>query len=316
MKKKITDIFEDLVEGHNITDSRLLTFGYDQLSKLSVSNPGGVFTPIINALTGVLDTFGSALTAELSNTGDRQGATLAKDLSRTAFTEWMRRNEGLVRSTFGKNSGSYIEFFPSGLTQFDTATDAEFGHLIQNTVSRATQFVAQLGTDFKNEAEAHATAFSNAADNLVSGKGAVRVSRIQTLEARAALTRQLTINLLTVALQFPLQPAMAHVYADVHLLYPAKRKHLYRGKPAPATTEKVAVIDYSPGKTLHAKNRGMTAFSLQFYLNNMPAGEIITLQPGEETAKTFSELFTNADALYITNLSADNPAMYRVWVVA
>jgi hypothetical protein len=299
--KILEDLFSDMFEIDKVTDERLAAYGLDHLTRIISNNPGGVFTLIRTDTENALNAFGLALGAEGGNIGDRKGYTIVKNVARINFNDFISRKEGLVKSTFGAPSLQYSQFFPNGLTAFSRASDMGYTELVNNIVARATQYEADLGPAFKIDAIAKADAYINAEDSQTIEKSEVAGSKEEVLEKRAVLTRQLTINALTIALQFPLDKTKVNVYFDPSLLFAPHRKHIYKGKPEAGVTEKVADLEYSAGKFILMENQGATELTFQMHLNGSPVGNSFTLANGQELKKREDEFFTNADSLWVTN---------------
>ncbi len=303
--KKLQDLFTDLFDDkERITDERLISYGLDHLTRIISNNPGAAFNAIRADTETALNAFGIAVEAEGGNIGDRKGYTIVKALARINFNDFISRKEGLVKSTFGSPSLQYSQFFPNGLTVFYRASDTSYIGLVNNIVARATQYEVDLGLTFKTDAIALADAYINAEDSQTIEKSEVAGSKEEVQEKRADLTRQFTINALTIALQFPLDETKVHVYFDTSLLFAAHRKHIYKGKPEAGVTEKVADLEYSAGKFILMENQGATELTFQMHLNGSPVGNSFTLANGQELEKREDDFFTNADSLYVTNNGA------------
>ncbi len=300
--KKIIDLFTNFFDSERITNLRLDTYTKDHLARLIANNPGGVFDDIINDTENAHNAFVKALNDVGGDIGDRKASTLTKEQARENFNAFIRQREGLIKSTFNKPSAPYTLFFPDGLSPYSFATDQEYELLVNNIVARANQFETELGTPFKDAATAAADAYLTAEQSQTNEKGDVSATRGKLATATAALTRQLTINALTIALQFPLDATKPEIYFETSLLFAQKRKHIFKGEPAAGATELVTDLKYEAGTTLRMKNKGAATLSFQMYLQGNPVGLAFTVTNGQELSKPMSAFYTNADALYVTNL--------------
>ena len=300
--EKIKNLFTDFFESKNITNLRLDTYTKDHLARLVANNPSAVFDDIISATESLNSDFLKALNEVGGDIGDRKASTLTKDQARENFNAFIRQREGLIKSTFNKPSAQYTLFFPNGLSPFSEATDQGYELLVNNIVARANQFETELGTPFKDAATAAAEAYLNAEQSQTNEKGDVSATRAKLATATAALTRQLTINALTIALQFPLDATKPEVYFETSLLFAQKRKHIFKGEPAAGATELVTDLKYEAGTTLRMKNKGAAPLSFQMHLQGNPVGLAFTVNNGQELSKAMSAFYTNADSLYVTNL--------------
>lgn len=302
--KDLKTFFEDIFNDPAITDERLISYTNDHIARMVANNPGSVFASIIAASNGAVETLGVALIAKGGNIGDRIAKTGTKNQARKNFTAFIRQQEGTIKGKYGELSEPYKEFFPFGLTPFSKATDLQYGLLVANIVNRATQYVADLGAPFLADATALADAYNSAEDEQTTEKGEVSNSTSTASVERADLTKQLTINVLTIALQFILQPEKAEVYFDTSLLFPQHRKRIHKGEPAAGVTALVTKITYEAGKNMKMKNKGATVLVFQMFLMGNAVGSSFTVDPGNETEKKMSDFFSNADELRVTNSGA------------
>lgn len=297
-------LFSDLFKETRITNPRLATFTGDHLSRLVANNPANVFATLITNTTAALQDFGNAYETKGSTIGDRKGSTVTKKQARKNFTDYIRQQEGAVKAKFGEQSSAYVQFFPDGLSAFSNATDTGYIGLVDNIIARATQYEADLGTLFKDTVITLGTAYKNAEIDQATEKGDVSGSSDALDSARTTLTKQLTVNALTIALQFPLQTEKAEVYFDASLLFAQKRTRIYKGTPAAGTTQPVAAITYEAGKFVRMQNKGAAPLVFQMYLQGNPAGSSFTVAAGNELEKKMSDFFSNADELKVTNTGA------------
>lgn len=299
--KKIDDLFADFFDTKETTNERLVSFGRDHFSRTTNNNPGGVFSTILAATQTAINNLHSANTQEAGSIGDRKGGTFTKNETRADFNEFISKGEGAVKYAFGKPSEEYTQFFPEGLSVFYEATDQGYAQLVQNIVNRATQYETQLGTTFKTTAETLANAYLHAEDDQTDDKGTVASRKEDADLKRLALTRQLTINALTIALQFPLDKTKPEVYFDTSLLFAQHRKRLFRGTPAAGASVKICDILYEAGKEVQMWNRGAGKLQFQMHLQGNAVGEVFELDPNQKIRKKMDEFFSNADALWVTN---------------
>ena len=294
-------LFKDLFDGEKITNERLGTFGFDHLAKLTANNPGSVFNSLITATQTKLVAFSNAYQLKGSNIGDQKGSTNVKNDARKAFTQYIREQEGGIRTKFGKTSAAYMQFFPDGLSAFNKATDSGYYVLVNNIVARANQYIADLGVPFRDAVVALATAYGDAELAQNNEKGDVSNARDGLLTERSDLTLQLTTNVLTIALQFLGQPEKERIYFNTSLLFAQHRKHIYKGEPGANATVTVTKIVYEAGKLVKMVNKGATELTFQMYLQGNAIGDSFTVAAGGKDEKKMSDFFTNADALKVTN---------------
>lgn len=294
-------LFSDLFGDSRITNPRLETYTLDHVARIVANNPGGVFGTLITDTNSALEAFGQAYNLKGGNVGDRKASTVAKNTARKNFTNFIRQQEGTIRGKFGENSTPYIQFFPNGLSPFNDATDIGYMGLLNNIKARATQYVADLGAPFETQVDTLAAAYMGAEANQTTEKGDVSNARDVLTTERTDLTRQLTINALTIALHFPLDTDKRSVYFDTSLLFAQKRTRIHKGEPAAGVTVKVTKITYEAGKFVKMQNKGATGLTFQMYLLGNPVGNSFSIAAGNELEKKMSDFFSNADELKVTN---------------
>lgn len=294
-------LFSDLFNEEKIINPRLASYTNDHLARMVSNNPGGVFNTIIANTETAVTAFGVALELKGSSIGNRKGTTVTKNQARKSFTTYIRQQEGTIKGKFGQESEPYIQFFPNGLTVFNNATDIGYQELVDNIVARATQYVADLGVPFKDAVTALADDYTNAEDAQTTEKGDVSNADAVLDTERTDLTKQLTINALTIALQFPLQPDKVETYFDTSLLFAQKRKRIYKGQPAAGATALVAKIVFEAGKNVKMNNKGAGPLTFQMFLQGNPVGNSFAVTAGKKLEKKMSDFFSNADELRVTN---------------
>lgn len=300
--KKISDLFSDFFDNERISNLRLDTYAKDHLARIVANNPGSVFDSIITNTQDAISKFGQALNAIGGDIGDRKASTFTKNQAREAFNAFIRQKEGIIKGTFGKPSAAYTQFFPDGLSPFSTASDQGYELLLNNIKDRAAQYETELGIPFGTQVNQLADAYLNAEADQTDEKGDVSASRDQLADVTRKLQAQLTINALTIALQFPLDTTKYNVYFDTSLLFPQKRKHIFRGEPAAGALVKVTDLTYEAGTTIRMKNKGASPLQFQMHLQGNPVGEAFTVENGQTLSQRMDEFFTSADSLFVTNL--------------
>ena len=294
-------LFNDLFNEGKITNERLGTFTLDHIGRVTANNPGSVFNTIITNTHNAFDAFGDAYQLKGANIGDQKGKTITKNQAREAFTNYIRQQEGTIRGKFGVESEPYQQFFPQGLNAFNKATDTGYMGLVNNIIARANQYIADLGTPFRDEVVALGQAYKDAESAQTNEKGDVSNARGGLRTERTDLTKQLTINVLTIALQFPLETEKANIYFNTSLLFAQKRKRIYKGEPAAGATVQVTKIVFEAGKFVKMENKGATSLTFQMYLQGNPVGNSFTVEAVSELEKKMSDFYGTADALKVTN---------------
>ena len=298
---QLEDIFQNFFADEKITTERLKAFAQDNVSRLTANNPGSVYNSIITATNTRITELDTAITARASDAGAQTGSVFTKDAARAAFQDYISRKEGLVKSTFGKPSAQYNEFFPQGLSAFHKATDEEFLNLAQTAVEKATTYETELGATFKTELTALFNAYKDALEATIDSKGETSDAQTDERLATYNLQIQLVTNVHTVALQNIEQGELALTYFNQSLLFAQQRKHLYKGELAANESKEVCTFEYGTGKSFRIKNKGAQAFTVQMKFNGALVGNAFTVASGKELEKTFPDFYTVGNALQISS---------------
>ena len=215
LRRYMTDFFKDKAISHN----ELLNFSDDSVQRTGANNPGAVFDPIIAATNAVLLNIRNIHTLLEVSKGQREGDTEVVNKAMEQWNVQARRIWNFTNYFYAENNPDKIEeIFPQGLTPYTTIT-LEAG---QDTMDILIAAVGNNSADFDPAA---VTALVNARNNFGTARTAQlgekgEISGLQEAysDVRKQLTMQLTVNVLTIALQFPGDEDKATVYFDQNLL--------------------------------------------------------------------------------------------------
>lgn len=206
----VRDIFDDVT----FSDIKLQPFANDHLIRLGNNNPGGVYSGLITATTNAFTGYYGLLTDQATKEAISEGLTITTNTTKVAVLDKLSKQRDLVAYKFGAQSPIYQQFFPHGLDEYHQARLDMLPNMLDRYVVAAT---AHLSTDHLPEVTAITTlvnsykAARNAQLGLFSQTDTVRTDR---REARKVLTRQLTTNLLTLAIDFLENPDRFDDYYD------------------------------------------------------------------------------------------------------
>jgi len=192
-------LIEDLFDEPKLSNANLRSFADDHMVRLSLNNPGGVYSPLIaDTATRYTGYFGN-ITDLVVKEAIRQNLTVTTNLMKDAMIERIRSVHGLVVYRFGAESAIYESFFPYGLTEYNLAR-------LDDLTTLLTRFASAAGTHLTATDPAEVTAINNAISAFNNARSAqhtvfaeedmLRTGRNAT---RKELTRQLTRNLLIIA---------------------------------------------------------------------------------------------------------------------
>lgn len=116
------------------SDARLNAFAFDHLQRLTQANDTGAFTSLLAQVQSAYDACFGTMTDEAQAVAQREGLTQTANEALVALKDALPDGEAAVRVAFGKNSATYQEFFPQGLTEYRRAT-------LTTASARFTRFV-------------------------------------------------------------------------------------------------------------------------------------------------------------------------------
>lgn len=210
--------FRILFLSERLSRERLKDFTEDHIQRLNASNPGGIFTAILTAVTTAYNNYFGDLSSESLNIAVQKGKTQAMNESRTALLKNLSDNEKLIAFTYRSNQPVYLEFYPQGLSEY---YDADLPTL--ETISERYKTV--LGNHAADFAPAFVTEYNTLQGTYVSNRsaqqaamGSVSGERSDLSGTKNALALQLTTNLLTIALQYVGNESKCEVYFNQAIL--------------------------------------------------------------------------------------------------
>jgi hypothetical protein len=215
---ELVKYFRILFLSKNLSRERLKDFCEDHIARLNANNPGGIFTPILTAITTAYNNYFGDLSSEALNQAVQEGKTIAMNNSRAALEKNISDNEKLIAYTYRNNPEIYEEFFPMGMKEYydaDLTTLETISLRFYNVfLSHAFDFPpAVIG---ENQMLQN-TFVANRAEQMAAMSN-VDAERSDLATTRPVLCQQLTVNLLTIALQYVGDESKADVYFDQTIL--------------------------------------------------------------------------------------------------
>lgn len=211
-------LVNDMFDTRALSDINLRTFADNHLIRLANNNPGSIYTPMITSTTGAYMAYFGVMTNEAVKEAISEGLTVDMNAARDAVVTKLSKQQALVIYLYGEGVGTYQQFFPQGMgeyhqakldnltTIFERYQEAAITHLTANYLSEVNA-ITGLITAYRNARNAQVSAFVQT-DTLRTGRR----------ETRKVLTRQLTTNLLTLAIDFLENPDRFNDYYDASLL--------------------------------------------------------------------------------------------------
>lgn len=210
--------FRILFTSPQISRERLRQFAESHIQRLMVNNPGGIYGAILAAITNAYSNFAGNLVDAATLEASAKALTLAMNDAQKAVHDKIRELEPLIDYTYRANRPVYLEFYPQGLTEYDAATQAVFQTIAQRFQAAMNAYVADFPPSETAAFNGLMTTYLTAINNELAGQGSVAGERTEIADTRLALCRQLTVNLLTIALNNVGNEAQAAVYFDQSIL--------------------------------------------------------------------------------------------------
>ena len=215
---ELVKYFRILFLSAKISLERLKGFTEDHIQRLAGNNPGGIFTQILNDVTVAYNAYFGDLASESLNEAVKEGKTIGMKEARKALEKNISDNEGQVRYTYRDNDTFYEEFYPHGVTEYlraDLATFETITLRYRNVLAdHAGDFTPQFSADFNT----FRGTFVTNRNLQLSAKGDVAAEKSDIATTKPALAEQLTVNLLTIALEYVGDESKADVYFDQAIL--------------------------------------------------------------------------------------------------
>ena len=313
---KFENYFKVLLTQKHISEASLLRFLEDHLHRLMSNNPEGKYDALIAALTQLFDEYRAAIDERNLNQALQESMTKTVDKIISDFKRQISRKEYIILDIWDIKSPEYKEFYPRGLDEYSRATKG-------NTESLMTRFIATCELHTDDLPEGFAEKFIALQSSYISNReeqlrliGATDGNRLNVAEKREAVVKQVTKNLLLIAVDFLDKPRMVKVYFDQSIVRRPEKKKSAKQAPevfseaVPPETKAVIIHGgFDAGTSFHIVNTG--SVNLKFYTANMPdesvPGNALELAPGEEDDVLGSQLGADSNLF----LMAYNPILPR-----
>ncbi len=310
--------FENLFYPAESSETSFLQGVKRHISKMKVNNPLG-FASLITATESALLNVENIRDSREQEEGQQLGSTFLMNKAKDDFTRFIRIREGLIKSTFeGEQSGPYLEFFPFGLKEFDTATLDETPALMMRIVNAATAYQADLGVQFLNDCTTKRQAFINAREAQVANMDENLSYQAQMREGMRLLAVQLCINLHTIAIENIGSTAAADLYFEQAYFQRPVQGGIYTGTNAANQTKTVRSIGWTETKNIHIINKGTDVFSIGFAnAEGVPVADEPTVQqipPGETREYTALQMGYAPGNAYLNITARPAGAIWEVQV--
>jgi hypothetical protein len=216
------EIFKNFFDTPKLSDDNLKKFTQDNIQRMTANNGGGTFTQLITDTTVAYTSYFGNITDKDIALALQQALTLTADTLMDNFKASVSQKEGLVKSTYGKDSPTYQEFFPHGLTEYSNATKATIETLMARMVAGATAHEADLGTPFKTLFTDYQTNYTSARNAQLGKMAVVSTERTETHSTRDVVEVQLCKNLHFIGYTFPGDADRCMDFFDQSIIRPSQ----------------------------------------------------------------------------------------------
>jgi hypothetical protein len=271
----------------NLHKEALKDFTEDHIQRLTDHNPGGIFTTILTAVTNAYNAFFGDMASESLNLAVKKGKTTAMNAARKALEKQLSENEKLVAYTYRNDLDKYDEFYPAGMTEYYNADLPTLETISGRYKSAIANHPGDFDPQFVVEYNTIQQTFIDNRAAQQSAKGNVDSERGDLVVTRADLAKQLTTNLLTIALQYVGEEEKCETYFNQAILNAAfaASDRRVEGEIDPGVNEVVFSNITKSTVSLMIENTGAEPLMIGFVetedtpLENIPQNE---LPPGDE----------------------------------
>lgn len=190
---------KNLLASDTFSRNEINLFTVDFLSRLSTIQNSVLPSADKDLLDNLHQAFVSTYGGLSTNSAAQKGGTMSRQEAFEAIVEFISREEGAIKSKFGKKTPAYTEFYPQGITEYRNASVEGIKVLLFRYSAAANKYKAQLSADFIRNLGTLQTAYIDARDTQVSSKSIRKSAETEMQKNRKALTEHLTKCILIIA---------------------------------------------------------------------------------------------------------------------
>ena len=137
----------DLFKSKEYSRNELDLFTVDFMKRLKAKPLAIISKAESDVLENSYKNFKEGLGKLATEGAQQKGGTLNRQDAFDDVLDFVRRQEGLVKSKFGKQSPAYLEFYPKGLSEYSAAKVEGLTNLLVRYVAAANKYQKDLGKD-------------------------------------------------------------------------------------------------------------------------------------------------------------------------
>lgn len=204
----------------NISRDNLKQFAEDHIQRLTVNNPGGIFTSLLVNVTNAYTSFFGDLSHTAIAGAVQKARTAGMSNSKDKAIQFIRDAHGLITYTFRDTPEIISTFYPHGMDEY-THSDLGNAELIINRfIQAATDNSGVLPVNFVGDITNLRNVFVANRTTQLLQKGTLSADRSHIVGTQEGLCIELTRNVLLIAAHFVGHESKAHVYFDQGIIDP------------------------------------------------------------------------------------------------
>jgi hypothetical protein len=208
----LSRFFLNPFDSRNVSLSGLLAFTTDHLARLAANDAGGVFAARRAATAAALAAVEQAFTDDETKLGLRKARKQTARAFRKALPAAVARINVAVKAKFGERSPEVAECFPEGRTGFARCPQDSLENHLETLSNGLKAHATDLDAAVLAQAEDLRTNWLTVRQSSQASSGVKAAAEAGRRNARRALQRELFLNLLAQAQNFPLQPEKLNLF--------------------------------------------------------------------------------------------------------
>lgn len=196
---KYAKLTKNLFRSKELSRNEINLFTVDLISRLNTLQNSVLPEADKNLLIALHHDFANTYGELATHHAVQKGGTISRQEAYDAVLAFIAKEEGTIKSTFGKKSPAYTEFYPQGLTEYYGATVEGIKILLFSYSEAAAKYATKLPADFISTLTTLQTAYIHARDIQVSSKSNKKSAETALQQNRKALTKHLSKCVLIIA---------------------------------------------------------------------------------------------------------------------
>ena len=216
--------FRNPFAGRQYGIGRLLAFTTDHLGRLRAASLGGVWPARIAATAAALAVFNGRDVSHGSSLGERKTSKAALRAFRRALPERLGALYVALQMKYGARSPQLKTFFPRGRTYFARCKDDVLEPSLKALAAEVSERAVELGPAVVALASSLVSDWQPVYAASEACSSAQSMAEYNRRGARAALVRELYLNLLVLAQEYPDQPEKLGSFMQQSFLTQKRRR--------------------------------------------------------------------------------------------